>query len=119
MGAATLLSSHAEDPRPATSDTTKGSHAPNGADSLKESQLAAGRDHPFSVGHHRPGNQNSKPGSDVAGNVVARGGWLQRGRWMTGRSAEEQAAWVAARDRGGGLPRAGAFGAGRASAVGA
>src|SRR3954447_17893789 len=39
-GAATLLSSHAEHPRPATSDTTKGSQA-TPADSLKESQLAA------------------------------------------------------------------------------
>jgi hypothetical protein len=39
-GAATLLSSHAGHPRPATSDTTKGSQAPR-ADSLKESQLAA------------------------------------------------------------------------------
>jgi hypothetical protein len=39
-GAATLLSSHAEHPRPATSDTTKGGQAPR-ADSLKESQLAA------------------------------------------------------------------------------
>jgi hypothetical protein len=39
-GAATLLSSHAEHPRPATSDTTKASHA-TPADSLKESQLAA------------------------------------------------------------------------------
>ena len=41
-GAATLLSSHAEHPRPATSDTAKGGQAPT-ADSLKESQLAAGR----------------------------------------------------------------------------
>jgi hypothetical protein len=40
MGAATLLSSHAGHPRPATSDTTKGSQA-TPADSLKESQLAA------------------------------------------------------------------------------
>ena len=39
-GAATLLSSHAGHPRPATSDTTKGSQA-TPADSLKESQLAA------------------------------------------------------------------------------
>jgi hypothetical protein len=39
-GAATLLSSHAEHPRPATSDTTKGGQA-TPADSLKESQLAA------------------------------------------------------------------------------
>ena len=39
-GAATLLSSHAGHPRPATSDTTKGSQA-HRADSLKESQLAA------------------------------------------------------------------------------
>ena len=38
--AATLLSSHAEHLRPATSDTTKGSQA-KPADSLKESQLAA------------------------------------------------------------------------------
>ena len=44
-GAATLLSSHAGHPRPATSDTTKGSQA-TPADSLKESQLAAGRDLP-------------------------------------------------------------------------
>ena len=44
-GAATLLSSHAGHPRPATSDTTKGSQARR-ADSLKESQLAAGRDLP-------------------------------------------------------------------------
>jgi hypothetical protein len=39
-GAATLLSSHAEHPRPATSDTTKASQA-TPADNLKESQLAA------------------------------------------------------------------------------
>ena len=39
-GGATLLSSHAGHPRPATSDTTKGSQA-TPADSLKESQLAA------------------------------------------------------------------------------
>src|SRR5688572_15218181 len=39
-GDATLLSSHAGHPRPATSDTTKGSQAIP-ADSLKESQLAA------------------------------------------------------------------------------
>src|SRR3954464_11870971 len=51
-GAATLLSSHAGHPRPATSDTTKGSQARR-ADSLKESQLAVGRDHPCGVGHHR------------------------------------------------------------------
>ena len=39
-GAATLLSSHAEHPRPATSDTTKGGQTRR-VDSLKESQLAA------------------------------------------------------------------------------
>ena len=61
-GAATLLSSHAGHPRPATSDTTKGSQARR-ADSLKESQLAAGRDLLLSAGHHRRGNHNSKPQS--------------------------------------------------------
>ena len=40
--------------RPATSDTTKGSQA-RPADSLKESQLAAGRDLLLSAGHHRRG----------------------------------------------------------------
>jgi hypothetical protein len=39
-GAATLLSSHAEHPRPATSDTTKAGQTRR-VDSLKESQLAA------------------------------------------------------------------------------
>jgi hypothetical protein len=61
-GAATLLSSHAGHPRPATSDTTKGSQARR-ADSLKASQLAAGRDPLLSAGHHRRGDHNSKPPS--------------------------------------------------------
>ena len=61
-GAATLLSSHAGHPRPATSDTTKGSQTRQ-VDSLKESQLAAGRDLRLSVGHHRHPNHNSKPQS--------------------------------------------------------
>src|SRR5215217_6998813 len=52
-GAATLLSSHAEHPRPATSDTTNGGQA-HPADSLKESQLAAGRDFLLGLGRHRP-----------------------------------------------------------------
>ena len=52
-GGATHLSSHARHPRPATSDKTEGSQALAPADSLKESQLAAGRDHPHGVGRHR------------------------------------------------------------------
>src|SRR5215207_11537022 len=41
-GGATHLSSHARHPRPATSDTTRRKSGPSPADSLKESQLAAG-----------------------------------------------------------------------------
>jgi hypothetical protein len=51
-GAATLLSSHADHPRPATSDTTKRKSG-HSADSLEASQLAAGRDLLLSVGRHR------------------------------------------------------------------
>src|SRR3954469_23158715 len=52
-GAATLLSSHAGDPRPATSDAAKGSEA-TPADSLKESQLAARSRPSPGVGRRRP-----------------------------------------------------------------
>src|SRR5215207_9006135 len=41
-GGATHLSSHARHPRPATSDKTRRKSGPSPADSLKESQLAAG-----------------------------------------------------------------------------
>jgi hypothetical protein len=47
------LSSHARRPRPATSDKTGRKSAPSPADSLKESQLAAGRDLLRGVGRHR------------------------------------------------------------------
>ena len=43
----------------------KGSQA-RGADSLKESQLAAGRDHLLGIGRRRRPNHNSKPQSESA-----------------------------------------------------
>jgi hypothetical protein len=52
-GGATHLSSHARHPRSATSDKTRAGQTADLADSLKESQLAAGREPPFSVGRHR------------------------------------------------------------------
>jgi hypothetical protein len=52
MGAATLLSSHAGHPRPATSDTTEGSQAHRPTASKRVSS-PPGRDHLPGVGHHR------------------------------------------------------------------
>src|SRR3954468_19732211 len=52
-GAATHISSHARHPRSATSDKTGAGETADLADSLKASQLAAGRDHPQRVGRHR------------------------------------------------------------------
>jgi hypothetical protein len=65
-GAATLLSSHAEHPRPATSDTTKGGQT-RPVDSLKESQLAA-RSGTFSSASDDTDTteRNSKPRSGSA-----------------------------------------------------
>ena len=63
------LSSHAEHPWPATSDTAKGGQARDRVDSLKESQLAAGRDLlTCGVGHADTPHHNSKPhcGRDTA-----------------------------------------------------
>jgi hypothetical protein len=74
-----------EHPRPATSDTAKGGQTPT-ADSLKESQLAAGRDLLLSVGRHRQAEskqQASKYASRVAlaslrrdARAADRVGWL-------------------------------------------
>jgi hypothetical protein len=52
-GGATLLSSHAEHPRPATSDKAKGSHAHRPTASMRVSS-PPGRDHLQRVGRHRP-----------------------------------------------------------------
>src|SRR4051812_20680267 len=59
-GAATLLSSHARHPRPATSDTTKASQANRPTASKRVSSPPVGNPL-LGVGRHRPPNRNSKP----------------------------------------------------------
>src|SRR3954468_17676582 len=78
-GAATHLSSHARHPRSATSDKTRAGETADLADSLKASQLAAGREPPFSVGRHRraesqqqaPRSRSSAPRRPPAAAAVA------------------------------------------------
>jgi hypothetical protein len=72
-GAATLLSSHAEHPRPATSDTTKGSQA-NRPTASKRVSSPPGRDPLLGVGRHRPPKSKQQPSKQQRdiGALVAR-----------------------------------------------
>jgi len=92
-GGATHLSSHARHPRPATSDKTRAGQTADLADSLKESQLAAGRDHPQRVGHHRrPQSQQQASKQERTIRQMTSVGARHRTSWRIPKAPEVQGA---------------------------